>query len=928
MKLTRKIVFIVALILIVANLGLNVIIAASTTITLTSNPTICLNSCDGTATVTATGGIQPYYYAWNTSPVQTDSIATGLCVGTYVVTVSDNNCTASGFELLLNGDFESGNVNFSSSYYFCNTSGCLGPAGGYGVGTDANFYNSGFAGSDHTTGSGNFMVINGSSTANTSVWCQTITVTPNTTYEFSTWVSSVNPTSPAILQFSINGVNLGSTFTASSTVGLWLQFFQTWNSGSDTTATICIVNQNTAGGGNDFGLDDISFQECVPVSPAIDSVVVLEPTAVTATLTGTDALCFASCDGSATATATGGNSSSYTYAWSNSATTSSVSSLCQGIYTVTVTDANGCDTVESITINQPSQLFVTTSGQPATCGQNDGYAYVNSVSGGTGTYTYLWDDPLSQTTDTAFGLFGGMIYNVIVYDANGCSTSIAAPVGNQGGPTIDTVIGNNITCAGDNDGTAVVTANGGTGSYTYVWSNTQATSTATGLSAGTFFVTVKDINGCETVDSIIITEPIALLVDSITGADSACANAPVPISAYTSGGSPLLTYTWDNAVTGSSQTVTTGITSSYTVTVTDGNGCTDTETFDLFIYPSMIISVSGASICEGESTTLSVNVIGGTGGPYIYLWNDGSTTSSINITPNTNTSYSVSVDDGCSNPNTPVNVTVNPKPVADFDYGCAPDSFITKFSDLSTIASGTITSWLWNFDDGFISTEQHPPHDYLSTGQYNVRLVVTSDSGCTHTISLPTYSAPTASFSLYPPEASTANPIIEFTDASSSDVNSWYWNFGDGDDLLSISPNNTNPLTHSYDESGIYAVMLTVKNTDGCVDTALNYVQIISDYLLFVPNSFSPNGDGVNDYFMPKGVGIDGEDFELLIYNRWGDQIAKVEGIFSNDPVIGWDGIANKRKKTAQQDVYVWSVKTIDPAGKKHRYIGHVTLIK
>ncbi|MEY5048726.1 MAG: hypothetical protein RLZZ175_2085 [Bacteroidota bacterium] len=160
--------------------------------------------------------------------------------------------------LVTNGNFSSGNTGFSSSYGY--NPGNLTPEGKYDVLTNPRNDHPNFATcGDHTSGSGNMMVVNGANTAGVTVWCGSVSVNPNSSYTFSTWVASVHPTSPAILQFSINGVNLGSPFTASSTTCTWQQFCETWSSGANTTASICIVNQNTAASGNDFALDDIQM---------------------------------------------------------------------------------------------------------------------------------------------------------------------------------------------------------------------------------------------------------------------------------------------------------------------------------------------------------------------------------------------------------------------------------------------------------------------------------------------------------------------------------------------------------------------------------------------------------------------------------------------------------------------------------------------
>jgi len=165
-----------------------------------------------------------------------------------------------GVNLIGNGDFELGNAVFTSSYTL-NTN--LWGEGTYYVGSNANTYHSSFQGmTDHTTGSGNYMIVNGATSPGTIVWSQTITVTPNTDYAFTTWVTTVANSPWAQLQFSINGQQIGNVFSAPSTYGqtnTWENFYIVWNSGTNTQATISIINQNTVAGGNDFGLDDISF---------------------------------------------------------------------------------------------------------------------------------------------------------------------------------------------------------------------------------------------------------------------------------------------------------------------------------------------------------------------------------------------------------------------------------------------------------------------------------------------------------------------------------------------------------------------------------------------------------------------------------------------------------------------------------------------
>ncbi|MBL4577342.1 MAG: gliding motility-associated C-terminal domain-containing protein, partial [Flavobacteriales bacterium] len=109
-------------------------------------------------------------------------------------------------------------------------------------------------------------------------------------------------------------------------------------------------------------------------------------------------------------------------------------------------------------------------------------------------------------------------------------------------------------------------------------------------------------------------------------------------------------------------------------------------------------------------------------------------------------------------------------------------------------------------------------------------------------------------------------------------------------------------------------------------------VEVKETYTLFAPNTFTPDGDGINDYFFPIGIGINAETFEMFIYNRWGDLIYKTEGVFGNylstAYQVGWDGTANYGERVAQEDVYIWWIHTTDPDKKIHKYVGHVTLLK
>ena len=326
---------------------------ASTTVTIADNPALESNidttdiSCngfdDGQASINPSGGNGPgYHFEWydgNTTDLSIDNLAPG----NYSVLVGDS-CKQSGNELVLNGHFENGNSDFTSDYTYC--SDCYAnnndlPGGEYLVGFDAAVHHNNFQGLGNG-GEGNFLMVNGAEIPNTNVWCQTITVNPNTHYVFSSWVTSIHPDSPAQLQFSVNGVALGPVFNAPNAVNVWDQFFSTWFSGASTTATICIVNQNTDPAGNDFGLDDISFKACVSCEQTLDFAID-EPTLLEVDLTVNNELCGGN-NGQISANVSGGTAP-YEYNWNNSGfgTETSIDNLTAGSYSLVVRDANGCE---------------------------------------------------------------------------------------------------------------------------------------------------------------------------------------------------------------------------------------------------------------------------------------------------------------------------------------------------------------------------------------------------------------------------------------------------------------------------------------------------------------------------------------------------------------------------------------------------------
>ena len=236
--------------------------------------------------------------------------------------------------------------------------------------------------------------------------------------------------------------------------------------------------------------------------------------------------------------------------------------------------------------------------------------------------------------------------------------------------------------------------------------------------------------------------------------------------------------------------------------------------------------------------------------------------------------------------------------------------------------------WKWDFGDPTSGSNSSiiakPQHCYENTGFYDVKLTVTSSHGCVSTLTKPkmiqVFAIPVAEFFPNPNPASVFDTKITLTNGSSSDVVYWNYHFGDGD---SIAPNVASPV-HIYpnmNAGASYVATLDVRNADGCVNKIEHLIEIAPEFTFFIPNAFTPDGDGDNDFFFGKGIGI--IKYDMVILDRWGNLLFHAQDL--NDK---WNGKANGGEEIAQQDVYVWKVKLTDVFNKKHSYIGTVTLLK
>ena len=307
----------------------------------------------------------------------------------------------------------------------------------------------------------------------------------------------------------------------------------------------------------------------------------------------------------------------YTYVWSTgqtigpvSTTTTSITNLCPGTYTLVVNDASCKKDTLTYTITGSGNSFsVTPTSVAATCGISNGTAAVN-ITGGTIPYTYIWT-PTSQTTSAATGLAAG-IYSVTITDNSGCTQIAVVNVSSASGGSV-TVTSQNISCNGGTSGTAFASTNGGTAPFTYLWSNGGTTAQISNLTSQTYSVVVTDASGCSSTQTVSITQPTAIST-TITNTSASCNNSDGTATVTASGGSGSYTYLWNptSASASSVSGLTAGI---YSVTITDANGCTQ-------IVSTIILNSNGPTATANGSTTIQAGnsaTLTATGGG-TYAW--------------------------------------------------------------------------------------------------------------------------------------------------------------------------------------------------------------------------------------------------------------------------------------------------------------------
>ena len=650
---------------------------------------------------------------------------------------------------------------------------------------------------------------------------------------------------------------------------------------------------------------------------------------------------------SATLLATGGNS----YSWTNGVTNGQSFSPSLGTLTYVVTGTSGlnCSATDSLTVTVNPNPTPIITGSSTYCPNNP-----PTLTTTLPYSTYVWSTGSTIAT-TSVNQTNNPI-TVIVTNTFNCSGS-SAPFTVAELPAITTTAnlsicqGNSIVIHGTSqstagiytgnfvsvlgcDSTSIVTLTvlplpavsagqdilvcsgtpvtlSGVGATTYSWTGNITNGVAFNQAPGTvsYTVTGTDNNGCSSTDQVNVTVFALPQIDA--GIDQGICPGEQVVLTGTGG----VNYTWNNGITDGIPFNPTA-SQTYTVTGTDGNGCSNTDNVNITVYSNPTINAGiDQIVCVGDIVTLSA--LGAT----TYSWSGG-INNGIPFTPIEGSQvYSVTGTDnnGCLGTDD-VTVTALASPTVNFTSdltnSCAP--LTVTFT--STGDQGTAVNW--NFGDGTSSTVSGTTtHTYSTVGCFDVTLSVTNAAGCVSSLTddnmICVEGPPNIAFFATPSVISEFNSTVQFIN-NTSNASSYSWEFGDGAVSIESEPNHTYPS-----EVGNYTVTLTASSPNGCIDSASIAIVYEEEVIFYVPNCFTPDGDMYNQTFQPVFTsGFDPFNFSLTIYNRWGELMFE-----SMDATVGWDGTYGG--KLVQEGTYTWKINFKAPNNdNKFEHSGHVIFLR
>ena len=866
-------------------------------LTVSGTDASCGGGADGTATVLVDGGTSDFTYLWSDTANQNTPTAIDLDAGLYFITVTDgNNCEAIDSVQISSA----GTLNvMAEGSTICN---------GNEAGTVTLTLVEGTEPINYQW-SANAGMQTGAMATGLSVGMYETTVTDGDGCEkiLSTEVLA----HPEILLDLVSteescGNQANGTATVTATGGD-SNFTYSWN---DENAQNTMTADNLVAGVYTVSIMD--GNGCI----ALDSIEVFAGEGLSASATGSTT-CAGENDGTVSINILTGTEP-IVYQWSSNAgaqTGATAENLSPDTYNVTVTDANNCEQILSAEVEANPEMILSVSTTDAECGIAPNGTATVVVMGGTSNFTYLWSDMNGQNTVTATGLNGG-IYTVTVTDENGCTAEINATVSLPSQMAIDEITFTPITCHDGENGTANVTVSGGTGDFTYLWSDAemQTSPTAENLSPGTYMVTITDEENCVVTGSTTIENPESIeLFFNVT--DVPCANDSTgTIDLIVINGAEPFNYEWNNMTTTEDlENVPAG---DYDVLVSDDNGCTATGNANISsnLEVEINFTLSEISCYNYFDGLIETNVIGETA-PYTYLWSNGATSPNIS---NLNAGiYELTLTDvnGCEEI---VNTELIQPDVFAFETTMTPPLCAGDANGSIALSPiGGNPNYQYSFDG--VSYFDNNIIENLSSQYYD--LYVMDDNGCI-----------AENLDVFLPEPEViivdAGEDITLEFGETADLEVLYaggtgaiellWEVGEETDLTCLDCPEPNLSATAND-----ALIVSLTDENGCTIAEEILVTLNKDYELYIPNVFTPNGDGINDLFKAFGR-IPVQINNMQIFDRWGGLVYE-NGGFTTAEEIGWNGII--KGQPAALGVFVYWIEAVFADGEVVLFSGDVTVL-
>ncbi|WP_017733194.1 T9SS type B sorting domain-containing protein [Nafulsella turpanensis] len=576
-----------------------------------------------------------------------------------------------------------------------------------------------------------------------------------------------------------------------------------------------------------------------------------------------------------------GGSMAYSFALGGGTfqTTPAFEGLMAGTYTLRVKDANGCIYAEQVVLgDKPGPSDFTATPTASTCGEANGSISIGNIAGGTAPFTYSIDGSSFQSSETFNGLIADT-YTVWVKDANSCTASMEVALDNTKGPAEMSFSTLSSTCSESNGEIAVTNVSGGTAPYTYSidGTNFQEAATFTGIPAGEYTLMLKDANGCTLSEAVTVSNIAGPTIMDVSATASSCSenNGTVTINGVSGGTSPY-TYAIDGTSFQTSGSFTGLFPGNYTATVKDTNGCTYSKKIVVedVAGPSSFDYTTEPVSCNGSDGTLTITGVEGGLSPYTYSLDGTNFQAAVTFSGLSSSPYTLFIKDanGCLLSQE----VIVPETATGLSELRHPSCYGESDGRIALITTGETGQTAYSIDGGQ-TFQKESSFTSLPQGEYTI--TVKFSANCTTTV---------GPFTLNQPDSLTA--VISTTKKATGDQ-------ANGSIVVSNIEGGSSPYTLQLD-GGVFgkdtlfsglsggAHSLTIRDVSGCENTISFTVESILD--IEIPDTFTPNGDGINDRWALRNLSVLYPLNKVMVYNRWGAPVFESAGYAKE-----WEGTHN-----------------------------------